>query len=174
MSTTARHRESLPVMSTWLARCLPEVGRPLPLLRHILQAFSLCYVLSTGTELCTVVESMFSFETLFEIQGDPVFGIPHLPSFLLLTFSLSSVSIALCTHTHSLSLSLSPLSLSLSHTHTAERAEKLAYNALPATITPDMWAHQYLQQSNEMNAVPSLDHVWTHDGPDATLYVSTC
>ena len=76
MSTTARHRESLPVMSTWLARCLPEVGRPLPLLRHILQAFSLCYVLSTGTELCTVVESMFSFETLFEIQGDPVFGIP--------------------------------------------------------------------------------------------------
>ena len=23
-----------------------------------------------------------------------------------------------------------------------------------------------------MNAVPSADHVWTHDGPDATLYVS--
>lgn len=53
--------------------------------------------------------------------------------------------------------------------YVAERAEKLAYNALPATITPDMWAHQYLQQSNEMNAVVSPDHIWTHDGPDATL-----
>lgn len=29
---------------------------------------------SRGTELCTVVESMFSYETLFEIHGDPVFG----------------------------------------------------------------------------------------------------
>ena len=29
---------------------------------------------SRGTELCTVVETMFSYETLFEIQGDPVFG----------------------------------------------------------------------------------------------------
>ena len=30
---------------------------------------------SRGTELCTVVESMFSYETLFEIQGDPIFGV---------------------------------------------------------------------------------------------------
>ena len=30
---------------------------------------------SRGTELCTVVETMFSYETLFEIQGDPVFGL---------------------------------------------------------------------------------------------------
>lgn len=52
----------------------------------------------------------------------------------------------------------------------AERAEMLAYNALPATITPDMWAHQYLQESNEMNAVHSDDHVWVFDGPDSTLY----
>ena len=64
---------------------------------------------------------MFSYETLFSIQGDPMF---------------------------------------------AERAEKLAYSALPATITSDMWAHQYLQQ---MNAIHSNDHVWTHDGPDAML-----
>ena len=54
----------------------------------------------------------------------------------------------------------------------AERAEQLAYNALPATITSDMWAHQYLQQSNEMNAVHSDDHIWTHDGPDSTLLVT--
>lgn len=80
---------------------------------------------SRGSELCTVVETMFSYEVLFGIQGDTVF---------------------------------------------AERAETLAYNALPATLTPDMWAHQYLQQGNEMNAVHSDDHVWEHDGPDSTLY----
>lgn len=77
-----------------------------------------------GSELCTVVETMFSFEIMFSILGERSF---------------------------------------------AERVELLAYNALPATITPDMWAHQYLQQSNEMNAVHSDDHVWTHDGPDSTL-----
>lgn len=53
----------------------------------------------------------------------------------------------------------------------AERAENITYNALPATITPDMWAHQYIQQSNEMNAVVSEDHIWNSDGPFATLYV---
>lgn len=31
-----------------------------------------------------------------------------------------------------------------------ERAEQVAYNALPATLTKDMWAHQYLQQANEV------------------------
>eukprot|EP01116_Phalansterium_solitarium_P013518 TRINITY_DN30900_c0_g1_i1.p1 TRINITY_DN30900_c0_g1~~TRINITY_DN30900_c0_g1_i1.p1 ORF type:complete len:747 (-),score=282.91 TRINITY_DN30900_c0_g1_i1:136-2376(-) len=51
-----------------------------------------------------------------------------------------------------------------------ERAEKVAYNAIPATMTKDMWAHQYLQQSNEMNAVVSDPHVWVTDGPDSTLY----
>ena len=29
---------------------------------------------------------------------------------------------------------------------------------------------RYLQQSNEMNAVHSDDHVWVFDGPDSTLY----
>ena len=57
---------------------------------------------------------------------------------------------------------------------TAERAELISYNALPATMTSDMWAHQYLQLSNEMNAVHSDDHVWRSDGPDSTLYVHTC
>lgn len=51
----------------------------------------------------------------------------------------------------------------------AEHAERLTYNALPATITADMWAHQYLQQPNEMNAIHCDDHVWAHDGPDSTL-----
>ena len=82
----------------------------------------------TGTELCTVVETMFSFETIVSLLGGSIIF--------------------------------------------AERAEQLAYNALPATITSDMWAHQYLQQSNEMNAVHSDDHIWTHDGPDSTLLVT--
>ena len=83
------------------------------------------------------------------------------------------MSVASHTHTHTHTHTRTH-TYTHTHAHTAERAEKLAYNALPATITPDMWAHQYLQQSNEMNAVHSDDHVWTHDGPDATLYVSIC
>lgn len=56
----------------------------------------------------------------------------------------------------------------------ADRAERIAYNALPATwASPtggDMWAHQYLQAINEINAVSSNEHVWTHDGGDAENY----
>lgn len=50
-----------------------------------------------------------------------------------------------------------------------DRCERIAYNALPGTISPDMWQHQYLQQANEVNALYDLrDHVWQTDGPDAT------
>lgn len=40
---------------------------------------------SRGTELCTVVETMFSYETLFEIQGDPIFGIGEVNSIIIIT-----------------------------------------------------------------------------------------
>ena len=33
----------------------------------------------------------------------------------------------------------------------AERLEVLAFNALPATISDDMWAHQYVQMSNQIS-----------------------
>ncbi len=80
----------------------------------------------------------------------------------------------------------------------AERAEKIAYNALPATFAKDMWAHQYIQQvllqlcsllylamfdasggacarilvmqPNEINAMHSDPHVWVTDGPDSNIY----
>jgi len=39
----------------------------------------------------------------------------------------------------------------------AERAEMLAFNALPAELTEDMWSHQYLQQTNAMS-VRQLRH----------------
>lgn len=58
-----------------------------------------------GTELCAVVELMYTCEVLFAATGDAVW---------------------------------------------ADRLEKLAFNALPATISDDMWTHQYDQQVNQI------------------------
>ena len=58
-----------------------------------------------GSELCAVVEQMYSYETLFAYTGDSKW---------------------------------------------AEKLELLAFNALPATISDDMWAHQYVQLSNQI------------------------
>lgn len=60
---------------------------------------------SQGTELCAVVEFMFSLEHVTAILGDPGF---------------------------------------------ADRLEQITFNALPATFKPDMWAHQYDQQANQV------------------------
>ncbi len=35
----------------------------------------------------------------------------------------------------------------------AEKLELLAFNALPAAISDDMWAHQYVQQSNQVSCI---------------------
>lgn len=83
---------------------------------------------SRGTELCAVVEAMYSYATMFSVHGDVQF---------------------------------------------IDRAERIAYNALPATWgDPEdgYWAHQYLQAVNEIAAETQADHVWTHDGPDAEKY----
>merc|ERR1719161_279999 len=56
----------------------------------------------------------------------------------------------------------------------ADRAERIAYNALPATCASptggDMWAHQYLEAINEINAIKADPHVWTHDGDMSEAY----
>jgi len=56
----------------------------------------------------------------------------------------------------------------------ADRAEQITFNALPATwASPrggDMWAHQYLQAVNEINAIRADPHVWTHDGDMSETY----
>mmetsp|Transcript_13316 Transcript_13316/g.20280 ORF Transcript_13316/g.20280 Transcript_13316/m.20280 type:complete len:721 (-) Transcript_13316:427-2589(-) len=56
----------------------------------------------------------------------------------------------------------------------ADRVERIAYNALPATwASPkggDMWAHQYLQAVNEINAIKADPHAWEADGPMAETY----
>eukprot|EP00039_Didymoeca_costata_P021703 m.2809 g.2809 ORF g.2809 m.2809 type:complete len:948 (-) comp2595_c0_seq1:128-2971(-) len=50
-----------------------------------------------------------------------------------------------------------------------DRSERIAFNALPGTITGDMWQHQYLQQANEINALYGQnEHPWKTDGGDAT------
>ena len=61
-----------------------------------------------GTELCSVVELMYSFEWLFAVTGDSVW---------------------------------------------LDRLEKAAFNALPATLSDDMWTHQYDQQVNQIACV---------------------
>ena len=79
---------------------------------------------SQGSELCTVVEFMFSLEQSLGILGDPMLG---------------------------------------------DRLERLAFNALPGTMTDDMWAHQYNQEPNQVEC--SLHHKpWTTDGPESNLY----
>lgn len=61
-----------------------------------------------GTELCGVVEAMYSYEWLFAVTGKPLWG---------------------------------------------ELLESLAFNALPAAISEDMWTHQYDQMSNQIACV---------------------
>lgn len=58
-----------------------------------------------GTELCSIVEQMYSYEHLYAYTGDDKW---------------------------------------------VERLEVLAFNALPATISDDMWTHQYDQMTNQI------------------------
>ena len=61
-----------------------------------------------GTELCAVVEQMYSYELLYAYTGNKKW---------------------------------------------AELLEVLAYNALPAALSDDMWSHQYVQQSNQIACI---------------------
>jgi len=80
---------------------------------------------SQGTELCAVVEAMYSLEALISILGDPAFG---------------------------------------------DRLEKIAFNALPATFSPDMWAHQYDQQVNQVECSVKEGRNWTTNGPESNIF----
>ncbi len=80
---------------------------------------------SQGTELCAVVEYMFSLETMIAAFG---------------------------------------------RADLADRLERIAFNALPGTFSPDMWAHQYVQQANQVVCRVSDDRVYTNNGPDANLF----
>jgi uncharacterized protein len=51
----------------------------------------------------------------------------------------------------------------------ADRLERIAYNALPATFTADMWAHQYDQQANQV-LCSVAERQWTTNADDSNIY----
>jgi DUF1680 family protein len=51
----------------------------------------------------------------------------------------------------------------------ADRLERIAYNALPGTLTDDMWAHQYDQQPNQIECTLA-SRPWTTNGPESNLF----
>ncbi|MDQ6675889.1 MAG: glycoside hydrolase family 127 protein, partial [Acidobacteriota bacterium] len=50
-----------------------------------------------------------------------------------------------------------------------DRLEKVAFNALPGTFSPDMWAHQYDQQPNQV-LVSLANRNWASNGPESNLF----
>jgi hypothetical protein len=66
--------------------------------------------------------------------------------------------------------SLSYLYRLLGENEFADRAELAAYNALPAGITADWWAHQYLTQTNQPWARELKDWPWYNCGGRSLVY----
>lgn len=50
-----------------------------------------------------------------------------------------------------------------------DRLERIAYNALPAAFTPDMWAHQYDQQANQV-LCSVAPRQWTTNTDTSNIY----
>ncbi|KAK7044649.1 hypothetical protein R3P38DRAFT_2879974 [Favolaschia claudopus] len=80
---------------------------------------------SRGTELCAVVEQIFSLALIYQMFGDNA---------------------------------------------VADRAEKIAYNALPAGILHDWSAHQYDQQVNQIWAQVMDPPPWGNNGPNSNVF----
>lgn len=80
-----------------------------------------------GTELCGVVEAMYSYETLLSVSGGVQWG---------------------------------------------DRLERLAFNGLAATISEDMWTHQYLQMTNQpqCSVLPKDNIVFRTNNEEAHLF----
>ncbi|KAF7360399.1 hypothetical protein MVEN_00769700 [Mycena venus] len=80
---------------------------------------------SRGTELCAVVEQIFSLALIYQMFGNNT---------------------------------------------VADRAEKIAYNALPAGILHDWSAHQYDQQVNQIWAQVMDPPPWGDNGPNSNVF----
>ena len=52
----------------------------------------------------------------------------------------------------------------------ADRLEKIAFNALPGTFSPDMWCHQYDQQTNQVQCTINPEHMWSSNGPESNIF----
>ncbi len=50
-----------------------------------------------------------------------------------------------------------------------DQLERVAFNALPAAFTPDMWAHQYDQQVNQVLATVAKRN-WTDNSDESNIY----
>ena len=50
--------------------------------------------------------------------------------------------------------------------------EMTAFNALPATISPDMWSHQYDQMTNQPQCTrfPNREQPFGTNGPESHLF----
>ncbi len=66
--------------------------------------------------------------------------------------------------------SLEQLIATLGDPALGDRLERITYNALPATFSPDMWSHQYDQQANQVQCIVAEDRVYTNNGPDANIF----
>jgi hypothetical protein len=51
-----------------------------------------------------------------------------------------------------------------------DRLEKIAYNSLPATFRPDMWAHQYDQQVNQVECSKQPEPLFQTNGGESNLF----
>lgn len=57
------------------------------------------------------------------------------------------------------------------HNKWAERLEMLSFNALPATLSEDMWTHQYVQQVNQTACEKTMIMApWSTNGPYAHTF----
>lgn len=54
--------------------------------------------------------------------------------------------------------------------HWGDRLERIAYNALPATFSPDMWTHQYDQQVNQVQCSRKDEPFFTTNNNEAHLF----
>lgn len=78
-----------------------------------------------GSELCGIVEAMYSYEWLVAVTGENKW---------------------------------------------ADKLEELCFNGLPATITEDMWAHQYDQQVNQIACKSYDPFIFGSNGPEANMF----
>ena len=54
--------------------------------------------------------------------------------------------------------------------HWGDRLEKVTFNALPATYSPDMWTHQYDQQVNQVECSKQDNPIFNTNGGEAHLF----
>lgn len=80
---------------------------------------------SQGSELCGIVEAMYSYEWLLRLTGEAKWG---------------------------------------------DLLESLAFNALPAAVTADMWGHQYDQQVNQIACKRFARQIFRSNGAEANLF----